>query len=120
MKKAIKVIIAAVAVLALCMGLFCGCADNGSIVGRWEVSAIKMGNIEMESSALEAYGVDGMAMEFKADGTVDGYTNGEFAGSKNYTISGSTVTIDGSATATIQDGRLYLSAEGTTVVFSKK
>ncbi len=122
MKKTIKALAAVMVVFTLCLGLLAGCASS-SIVGRWEATTIQMGEIEMDISGMAAYGMGSMAMEFKADGTVDGYTDGELSGTLTYTDNGGgSYTIEGEQIVTLQGGKLHMtdSNMGMTIIFVKK
>lgn len=122
MKKTIKTLTAVLVIATLCLGLFAGCAGT-SIIGRWEATSAKMGDSEVSLADMAAFGVtDTMAMEFKADGTVDGYTNGKLEGTLTYTDNGDgSYTVEGQK-LTLEGGRLYMRYEGMdmALIFTKK
>ena len=122
MKKTIKALTAVLVVATLCLGLLAGCA-GGSIVGRWKATAAKMGDSEMSLADMASFGVTGtMEMEFKADGTVDGYTDGAFEGTLNYTDNGNgTYTVNGQILR-LEGGRLFMDAgfADISLIFTKQ
>ncbi len=121
MKKAIKALAAVMVVLTLCLSLLAGCAGT-SIVGKWEATSAKMGDIEFDLADMEAFGAtETMGMEFNEDGTVDGYTNGEYSGTMPYTDNGNgSYTVNGQ-TLKIEGDKLLMpdNAMNMTLIFTK-
>ncbi len=122
MKKTLKTLTAVLVLATLCLGLLAGCAGT-SIIGRWEATAAKMGDSELDLAAMESYGLtETMELEFKEDGTVIAYTNGEASAATPYTDNGNgSVTIAGQQ-LTIEGGRLYMRYAGMdmALIFTKK
>lgn len=122
MKKTIKALTAVLVVATLCLGLLAGCAST-SIIGRWEATSAKMGDSEFSFADMAAYGLtETMEMEFKEDGTVIAYTNGEASPAVTYTDNGNgSYTINGQV-LTIEGGRLLMRYDGMdmALIFTKK
>lgn len=123
MKKTIKTLTAVLVLATLCLGLLAGCAGT-SIIGRWEATSAKMGDTEINLADMASFGLtDSMAMEFKEDGTVIAYTNGEASAPTPYTDNGNgSYTIAGEQEVTLEGGRLFMRYAGMdmALIFTKK
>ncbi len=122
MKKTIKTLTAVLVLATLCLGLLAGCAGT-SIIGRWEATSARMGDSEFNLADMAAFGMtETMEMEFKEDGTVIAYTNGEASPATTYTDNGNgTYTINGQVLR-LENGKLVMGydAMDMALIFTKK
>ena len=131
MKKSIKLIALAMAVMMLAFALAaCGSSSSGGAaaedpnLGVYKLSKVMGLSLEeyakmMEITEEEA--ADSMTLELKADGKAEMIANGE-ATSLEWSLDGQTLTLtDGKdpVEATLVDGVITLADEGIEIVFAK-
>lgn len=116
-------IVLALLICTVCMGL---AACGNSPVGTWKLESMTTNGITIkvgDSDSTFSISEDICVLEFKDDGTVTMSAMGVAEGTGTWTQKGNTVTItfeDESHDVTIEDGKITISSEGTTMVLAKK